>query len=329
MSEHRNFFKIKDNFAVTEHIASTPIFENRLAECPKYTIGICTYKRTNLLVEAIESALSQDTDIPYEIIVCDNAPERGDDVEKLMQRYKDVKNLSYYKNEENIGGASNWNRLVTLSRSEYFIMLHDDDCLAPFYIRLVDELWSRLPADVGLLQTSKTSRNSFTESENKKTVRRIWFSDCLHLYAVTCPSGACYRREVLLKLGGWNKDYSPNLDYCFDMLLALHYKIYVTPKQATFYRWEDNDSMRYATRVGLVKNDFQLHEAMLRKLHIPGWFRRRWLEEMLPQQLTQYDLKIADVAPLRMDKYNPKVRHIAFVLVNRYVGWLRKLNLCR
>ena len=42
----------------------------------KYTIAIPTYKRADLLKEAIDSCLAQKTNIPFVIMIVDNNPER-------------------------------------------------------------------------------------------------------------------------------------------------------------------------------------------------------------------------------------------------------------
>lgn len=113
------------------------IFESHI-DSPLITIAIPTFKRGTLLVEAVDSALRQENhNIQYDIIVVDNNPERNDITEELMKRYIESPLVSYYKNEENIGPVGNWNRLYDLARGEYVVMLHDDDMLFPYYIRVV------------------------------------------------------------------------------------------------------------------------------------------------------------------------------------------------
>ena len=164
MADKQNdFFKIEDHFKETDNIPSIPVFENHLTEVPRFTIAIPTYKRNKYLREALESAINQITNEPYEIIVVDNNPERDDDTELLMTRYKDVKGLSYYKNSENLGMFGNINRCFTINPSQYIILLHDDDVISKNFLEYANYSVMNYP-DAGIIQTSKTrDRNNLDE----------------------------------------------------------------------------------------------------------------------------------------------------------------------
>ena len=70
------FLECRDNFALTEHIESVRIFEmDHTPVNPIFTIAIPTYNRCETLKEAIDSALNQDTDEKYEIIVVENVDD--------------------------------------------------------------------------------------------------------------------------------------------------------------------------------------------------------------------------------------------------------------
>ena len=66
MDKHTDFFKYIDNFAKIAHVVSVPV-KNPEMESPLVTIAIPTYKRADLLKEAIDSALNQDYDETYEV----------------------------------------------------------------------------------------------------------------------------------------------------------------------------------------------------------------------------------------------------------------------
>ncbi|MEZ7821095.1 MAG: glycosyltransferase family A protein, partial [Patescibacteria group bacterium] len=142
VDKNTDFFKYVDNFAKTVNIASIPIFEFKSNRIPKITIGIPTYKRTDLLKEAIESAINQIGYKDYDIIVVDNNPLRGCETEKMMLNYRGQR-ISYYKNVENIQMAGNWNRLYTLAKGEYVVMLHDDDMLHNDYLLNISNFISK------------------------------------------------------------------------------------------------------------------------------------------------------------------------------------------
>ena len=83
IEQKTDLFEYVDNFAKTAHITSIPIFEAQLDYTPEITIAIPTYKRTELLKEAIDSAINQTDYANYDILVVDNNPERGCETENL------------------------------------------------------------------------------------------------------------------------------------------------------------------------------------------------------------------------------------------------------
>ena len=59
VDKNTDFFQIVDNFAKTKNIKSICIIDTKLDFVPKITIAIPTFKRADLLKEAINSALNQ------------------------------------------------------------------------------------------------------------------------------------------------------------------------------------------------------------------------------------------------------------------------------
>ncbi|MEM9403016.1 MAG: glycosyltransferase family 2 protein [Pseudomonadota bacterium] len=95
---------------------------------PKVSIGIPTYNRADgLLREALESALSQ-TYENIEIVVSDNCST--DSTPDFMASFDDPR-LRYIRQEQNLGPNGNFNACLTASTGDYFILLCDDDALAP------------------------------------------------------------------------------------------------------------------------------------------------------------------------------------------------------
>lgn len=141
-------FKKIDNISALGKVESTDVFQReQLKSEPRFSILIPTYKRPNTLKETIESALGQVEFCDFDIIVVDNNPERQDETEKLMQQYIDVNNVYYYKNSMNVGMADNWNKAFLLSHSPNIILVHDDDILSPYALKIFDKVLDGLPSD--------------------------------------------------------------------------------------------------------------------------------------------------------------------------------------
>ena len=105
------------------------------------TVGIPTFNRAGLLHQAIESVLKQ-TYCDFRLIVSDNAST--DQTREAVASFADPR-LSYVRAETNIGMIGNFNRLIELADTDFLMLLPDDDCLFPDYLRSVVEVLQQHP----------------------------------------------------------------------------------------------------------------------------------------------------------------------------------------
>jgi len=106
---------------------------------PRVSIGLPVFNGEKFLPDTLDSILTQ-TYSDFELIISDNAST--DKTGQICQDYaaKDQR-ISYYRNEENIGAAKNYNRVFELSAAEYFKWsAHDDLCASEFLRRCVETL---------------------------------------------------------------------------------------------------------------------------------------------------------------------------------------------
>ena len=270
-------YDVKDNLKKTEGITSKLIIGdlNKFRN-PFFSIVIPTYKRTDLLKQCVLSAINQkNIDFDYEIIVVDNDDSDSKEVETILNSIATDK-LYYYKNSKNLGGAGNWNRCVTLARSSYVIMCHDDDwlkeeCLAT----MKDIVCSHDMNKIGYIRSSAESyfdvNLSVERSLRKQPVIRkkksalIKFSNfdviltggATWAGAPTC--GTLINKRIFLEVGGYNNELTP----CFDcyvpyQMLKKNYEVDKTYYSLGYYRWSDNDTYNKTTLLGLIKeyNEF-------------------------------------------------------------------------
>ena len=92
---------------------------------PLVSIIIPVYNRENVILETIDSALSQDYP-NFEIVVVDNDSSDGT-LEKISIR-KDNK-LKVFKNNTNIGPVRNWAKAIEYANGEFVKILWSDDLM--------------------------------------------------------------------------------------------------------------------------------------------------------------------------------------------------------
>ena len=96
------------------------------------SIGMPVYNGERFIRQALDSLLAQDYE-NFELIISDNAST--DQTQEISLEYvaKD-KRIRYYRNQSNLGSVNNFNRVLDLSRSKYFMWAGDHDLWHPTLI---------------------------------------------------------------------------------------------------------------------------------------------------------------------------------------------------
>ncbi len=99
---------------------------------PHVSVGMPVYNGENYVEQALDSILTQ-TYLDFELIISDNASTDG--TQRICQAYAaQHRRIRYYRNQQNVGAARNYNRVFELSTGEYFKWAAHDDVLAPDFL---------------------------------------------------------------------------------------------------------------------------------------------------------------------------------------------------
>lgn len=248
------------------HIPSTPIRIER-SDAAKITIAIPTYKRAFLLREAIDSCLQQKTNIPFNILIVDNDPQRNCETEELIASYVS-KNISYYKNTENLGPTGNWNKLFELAQTDFVVMLHDDDKLEDDYIQKINKVLKHYQEKIDAIYVETRFFSSTSTLKPRKQVTTLQIlSLCpndFQFYNVGCIAGACFNRKSVIKLNGFNEYFDPCFDYELHLRLSQIGKVVKILKYPlSLYRVLENYSMKWSTITSLNIKDREIQDAII------------------------------------------------------------------
>ncbi len=271
-----DLFSNKNCFAQLNKIESIPIFINNIEGC-KYTIAIPTYKRTRDLKDAIESALGQNFQKSYNIIVVDNNPERNDETEVMMLKdYSSSKNIAYYKNTTNVGMINNWNKLFELSDTEYVVMLHDDDVIYSNFLSVMERIISQVGTfaaiNAGKKSWDGTTISSVKTEETGKPIKVYNYSKYSNFafFHFGAPSGCVFNKRLVYQEGGFDNDAYPSSDYVFIQKLSMTgHAVMQVKDDLMLYRVTNNTTSKIDTQIKWVDIDYRIKEELASLLKIP------------------------------------------------------------
>lgn len=289
MIDKFNVLEYKNNFEIYREVKSKLIKGDFEIKQPLISIVIPTYKRTNLLKDAIDSALGQVDFNDYEIIVLDNEDEfdRKTETEELLETYENKKVL-YYKNEKNIGMTGNWNRGIELANGKWITLLHDDDILHETFLRQMFNILKKNDK-IDLLVSNEFTGNNFDkrcfEKRGKSNfIKKIDIYDLVENNIAAAP-GIVFKKEKGLEIGGFNQSFYPCADYAFWINFVLKYNAYKYSEELVFYRTVDSITLKgntlynMAIMVEKIQKDLirnkkgnKLYKKMINYVSIFQWY---------------------------------------------------------
>ncbi len=233
--------------------------------CSEVTIAIPTYKRLEFLKDSLGSAIRQDFNGTFDIIVVDNDSCGGSEVLKYISQLNNPR-VKYYKNSTNIGMFGNWNRCIELSKSKWISILNDDDLLDPEFLTVAFGKAALLNADAVMVGSRQLGEYDFRPKSGIKVffknqilyvLKKLSANRMLSLHDFVLTSltkgslGILFRKSIAMNLGGFQEDYFPSADYKFWMeWLAAGNSFYSHSRMLSDYRIGVNESLKYETLIG-------------------------------------------------------------------------------
>lgn len=175
---------------------------------------ISTYKRPQLLEEQLRR-FQQQSDPGFEVVVSDNDPDAS--ARDVIASFNDDR-FHYFQNETNLGMIPSFNKSVERARTEFVVMVTDDDPIVDNFLEHVSKLIEKYPG--------RSLYGGFTRRNKEKgTVELIEADDVISqiidpaLTPVLLWSSCILRRSDALKAGLIPEYGSPHLsDHAFLIL---------------------------------------------------------------------------------------------------------------
>lgn len=257
---------------------------------PLVTLAIPAFQRADLLQRTLSSAFAQTGLVSpdaLEVLVVED-PAVGEatlsPVEGLCRSITDPR-FRYERNPYNLGMVANWNRCLREARGRWVVILHDDDWLAPDFVRRCLDLLTANPALrlVGsaayLVWDDRPQRRSSAAAPAGGAQRITPFHFLLgNPFFI---SGVMMDRQMALDAGGFDAAWYPTMDsdcwlrFCEaapGAQLALPLVHYFIGR---------NVSLQPSILIGYIVNDFKQRRRILDS-HYPGNPWLRWHSRLKP-----------------------------------------------
>lgn len=185
---------------------------------PRFSVVIPTYRRDELLAEALGSVLAQ-TFTDFELIVVDDAASES--AERVVLATEDPR-VHYSRNDRGGGGAGTRNAGVDRAKGEWVAFLDDDDLWLPDKLLRVASLIDSAPG-VGFVYTGHEKFGAASDQGSEVVVPRVrgWVQDeLLYKNHIGGMSVAVARRDLLTAVGGLDERFSSLQDLDLFVRLA-------------------------------------------------------------------------------------------------------------
>jgi glycosyltransferase involved in cell wall biosynthesis len=199
---------------------------------PLISIVIPAFDRPHLLAQALSSIVEQTVAVPLEVIVCDDG---GLGETRAVAQRLGGPHCRYLRNPRPLGAVGNWNRCLKEAAGKWVMILHEDDALYPWYFECVVP---RLEGAAGAV-CMRTSRGAVVPAARrpKGTPASLQYEPRLFLKSSMTPfPGVLMRRDLAIRLGGFDERWGPIADYEFWYRLACAGRVEVVRATGAFYR---------------------------------------------------------------------------------------------
>lgn len=298
-----NYEERVDCFEQTKHVKSILLYgDPHTIKKPWITVFIPTYKRADLLQQALNSVLKQwHTDFFWDILIVDNEPYTGTaNVTERLIRKIDNPRILYYRNSENMRPGDNFNRGILLARGKWVMMLHDDDLLVHNTLQNMGRLiraydgidknalgaiataYHQFKYDVekpyDYLQEIRNANQYYCSIETQYNLYKLTHRNVIatgHIGGSVPSNGTTFLREAVLWAGGFNDDQGISADLILFYRIEKKYSAYFTRIPMGFYRWGANTMIKFESTYNTIKAGYDFREYIYKKHPVCGALLRK------------------------------------------------------
>jgi glycosyltransferase involved in cell wall biosynthesis len=213
---------------------------------PTVTVIIPTYRRPQLLQDAVRSVLRQ-TYADLKVCVYDNAS--GDDTKDVVAALaREDSRVHYYCNPENLGAYENFRRGMQNVSTPFFSFLSDDDILLPKFLEVGLEGLNQHPdamfcAAATIIVTPEMKPVAAPIlSWSREGIFHPPDSALEMIRNHATWTSILFRKAVIDKIGVIDPDINGVMDLDYQLQIAIRYPIVITKQPAALFTSHDESN---------------------------------------------------------------------------------------
>jgi glycosyltransferase involved in cell wall biosynthesis len=241
------------------------------ASVMKVSVLVMTYNHKPFIVQALDSALMQETDFPYEIIVSEDFSTDG--TREIVQGYHErfPEKIRLILSERNMASNAVVARGVRAARGEYVALLDGDDYwISPHKLqKQVDFLEHHRECAICFHNVTVVHENGsqephlWTPLDHREitTLEDLWMGN----YIATCST--VFRKGLFGNFPAWYESFFPITDWPLHILNAEHGKIGYINEVMGVYRYHSQGYYSHLNQLEKLTATFQFYRRMNACLH--------------------------------------------------------------
>ena len=209
---------------------------------PLVSVIIPTYKRSEMLIDAINSVINQTYDNLEIIVIDDNNPDSlyRTETPKKLKPFIESNQITYLQNKCNIGGALTRNRGIQEARGKYIAFLDDDDYYLPTKIEKQVELIKNENVGLVYCHCNGVDRKGNILWENLNSYEGTPLYESM-IYCIASTSLWLCDRQMLLDIGGFEEMPSKQDLLLMVKIIAYGYEIRCVKEKLVNYLEHDKE----------------------------------------------------------------------------------------
>lgn len=200
-----------------------------------FTIAFPVYNRTDFIRSALDSAVNQT--VKCRIVLIDNNSPH-DDFKQIVESYNNPL-IKYIKTSETVHQDENFNNCFRYCETPWLTILHDDDTLHSQYVEFAQKMINKYPDLGGFAVDCMVGAEEWQGIHDKveltediKQVGEPYF----YFSNLSAFPGVTLRKDIALRLGGFNVALHPIADNDLWYRLAKDSKVLLVNQKLAYYR---------------------------------------------------------------------------------------------